>query len=396
MMLNLPDPLEPSPDHRWRPQSLARGAAGVALLPIERARAGISGWDVAHSWLKAAVSADVSAGDDACLYNGAPALAFVLHAASADAPGRYARALDVLDRSISRLTDRRVDQAVARIARGELPALAEYDLINGLAGIGTHLLVRAPGSAAFERVLSYLVQLTEPLRIDGQLLPGWWTDHDPHFSHSADYPRGHGNFGMAHGVAAPLALLSLALSGDHTVDGHREAIDRICAWLDTWRQEHEAGPWWPQWITYDERRTGRLIQREPGRPSWCYGTPGIARAQQLAGLAAGDRSRAQMAEHAIAGCLSDPVQLGRITDVSLCHGWAGLFVTAWRAAANATTLTIAERLPAVEELLLQHATAGAGDGIGLLEGDTGLALAVHIAEHNMSPISGWDRCLLIS
>jgi len=366
------------------------------LLPIERARAGISGWDVAHSWLKAAVSADVSAGDDACLYIGAPALAFVLHAASADAPGRYARALDVLDRSISRLTDRRVDQAVARIARGELPALAEYDLINGLAGIGAHLLLRAPGSVAFERVLSYLVQLTEPLRIDGQLLPGWWTGHDPHFSHSADYPRGHGNFGMAHGVAAPLALLSLALSGDHTVGGHREAIDRICAWLDTWRQEHEAGPWWPQWITYDERRTGRLIQREPGRPSWCYGTPGIARAQQLAGLATGDRSRAQMAEHAIAGCLSDPVQLGRITDVSLCHGWAGLFVTAWRAAANATTLTIAERLPAVEELLLQHATAGAGDGIGLLEGDTGLALAVHIAEHNMSPISGWDRCLLIS
>jgi hypothetical protein len=103
-----------------------------------------------------------------------------------------------------------------------------------------------------------------------------------------------------------------------------------------------------------------------------------------------------MAEHAIAGCLSDPVQLGRITDVSLCHGWAGLFVTAWRAAANATTPTIAERLPAVRELLLQHAAPGAGDGIGLLEGDAGLALAVHVAERYVPPISGWDRGLLIS
>jgi lantibiotic biosynthesis protein len=395
-MLNLPDPLKLPPDHRWRPQSLARGAVGVALLPIERAHAGISGWDVAHSWLKAVAGADVSAGDDACLYNGAPAFAFVLHAASADASGRYVRALDVLDRSISGLTDRRVDQAAARIARGELPALAEYDLINGLSGMGAHLLVRAPGSTAFERVLSYLVRLTEPLRIDGHLLPGWWTGHDPHFSHSAGYPRGHGNFGMAHGVAGPLALLSLALSHGHTVGGHREAIDRICTWLDIWRQHRETGPWWPQWITDHERRTGRLIQRGPGRPSWCYGTPGIARAQQLAGLATGDRSRTQMAEDAMAGCLSDPGQLDRIVDVSLCHGWAGLFVTAWRAAANATTPTIAERLPVARQLLLQHAAPGAGDGIGLLEGDAGLALAVHIAEHHVSPISGWDRCLLIS
>jgi lantibiotic biosynthesis protein len=268
--------------------------------------------------------------------------------------------------------------------------------ISGLSGIGALLLLRSPGSAAFERVLSYLVRLTEPLHVDAQLLPGWWTGHDPHFSHSADFPRGHGNFGMAHGVAGPLALLSLALSNGYTVDGHREGIDRICAWLDTWRQHHEAGPWWPQWITDDERRTGRVTQRGPGRPSWCYGAPGVARAQQLAGMATGDRSRTQMAERAMAGCLSDPVQLDRIIDVSLCHGWAGLFVTAWRAAADAATPTIAVRLPAVREQLLQRAAPGEGDGIGLLEGDAGVALAVHIAEEQMSPISGWDRCLLVS
>jgi len=111
-----------------------------------------------------------------------------------------------------------------------------------------------------------------------------------------------------------------------------------------------------------------------------------------------DRGRTvmdQLAERAMAGCLSDPVQLARIVDVSLCHGWAGLFVTAWHAAADAATATIAERLPAVREQLLQHAAPGAGDGIGLLEGDAGLALAVHVAQRDMPPISGWDRCLLV-
>jgi class I lanthipeptide synthase len=396
MMANLPDPLSLPPDRRWRPQSLARGAAGVALLPIERAHAGVGGWDVAHSWLKAAVSGGVRAGDDAGLYNGAPAVALALRAASAGASDRYSRALEVLDRSVSRLAHRRVDHAAARIARGALPALAEYDVINGLSGIGAYLLFRSPGDGAFERLLFYLVQLTEPLRVDGELLPGWWTGHDPHFGYSTHYLRGHGNFGMAHGVAGPLALLSLALLHGHSIDGQREAIERICAWLDMWRQQHEAGPWWPQWITDHERRTGHLVQRKPGRPSWCYGTPGVARAQQLAGLASGDLMRTQTAERAIAGCLSDPEQLDRIVDVTLCHGWAGLFVTAWRAAENASTSAIAERLPIARKLLIQHAAPGAGDGIGLLEGDAGLALAVHIAEHHLSPISGWDRCLLIS
>src|SRR5947209_17127238 len=33
--------------------------------------------------------------------------------------------------------------------------------------------------------------------------------------------------------------------------------------------------------------------------------------------------------------LSDPAQLSRITDTSLCHGWAGLFQTTWRSARDA-------------------------------------------------------------
>ena len=58
------------------------------------------------------------------------------------------------------------------------------------------------------------------------------------------------------------------------------------------------------------------------------GTPGLARAQQLAALALGDRARQQAAEDALARCLADPVQLARISDPALCHGWAGLLLTA--------------------------------------------------------------------
>jgi lantibiotic biosynthesis protein len=258
------------------------------------------------------------------------------------------------------------------------------------------LLQRAPRGEALERVLSYLVQLTMPLRVDGETLPGWWACHDPFFTSSPDHPGGHGNFGMAHGITGPLALLALALRCGAAVAGHAEAIERICAWLDGWRQDGETGPWWPQWITRDELRARRPAQPGPLRPSWCYGTPGLARAQQLAGIATGDTSRQQIAEQALAGCLSDPTQLGRIIDTSLCHGWAGLFQTSWRAARDARTPAIIARIPRLASLLTQHGRPGAGEGSGLLEGDAGLALALHTAAQDTPPASGWDRCLLIT
>ncbi|MGH3802688.1 MAG: hypothetical protein ACRDTD_21700, partial [Pseudonocardiaceae bacterium] len=79
----------------------------------------------------------------------------------------------------------------------------------GLTGIGQLLLQRAPGSDALGRILGYLVRLTEPLRIDGALVPGWWVSHDP--DPLLPTPGGHANFGIAHGITGPLALLAHAM-----------------------------------------------------------------------------------------------------------------------------------------------------------------------------------------
>jgi hypothetical protein len=245
-------------------------------------------------------------------------------------------------------------------------------------------------------VLRYLVRLTEPLRIGGDTVPGWWTGHDPSFRSSASFAGGHANLGLAHGITGPLALLALAAIEGITVDGQYEAICRICTWLDAWRQDKGPCSWWPQWVTREELRTGRAAQPGPGRPSWCYGTPGLARAQQLAALASGDLARQHMAEHALASCLSDPAQLAQITDTSLCHGWAGLFQTAWRASRDARTPTLTACLPGLARQLAEHAgTSDPQNGTGLLEGETGLALALLTVATGTPPASSWDACLLL-
>ncbi|PIM71228.1 lanthionine synthetase [Streptomyces sp. JV178] len=393
-LLTTPEPL---PTGRgWRTQSLSRGEAGVALLHIERAHRGEGGWQTAHSWVTAATGDGVSAADDANLLFGAPALAFVLHAADADGTVRYGPARTAVDTSVIALTHRRVDLAHARIDRGELPAFGEYDLLHGLTGLGVHLLQHAAGNDALERVLTYLVRLTHPLRADDETLPGWWVFHDPQLKQSDAFPGGHSNFGIAHGIAGPLAFLAQARRRGITVDGHDEALHRISSWLDTWRQDADSGPWWPQWITRDQMRTGRPGQLGPLRPSWCYGTPGLARAQQLAAIATRDIARQQRAEHALARCLSDPDQLNRITDNSLCHGWAGLYQTVWRTGRDACTPEVRAHVPAIADRLIQQCRTGLGDDIGFLEGNAGLALALHTAAHSTPPVSGWESCLLIN
>ena len=130
----------PAPaQRRWRAQSLADGAVGIALLHIERAHASPANGTQRTRGSSRQRGPRSFATTDAGLYPGAPAVAFALHAATTGGSDKYRRSLSALDRSVTALTHRRVDQAHARIVHGQLPKFAEFDVISGLAGVGAHL-----------------------------------------------------------------------------------------------------------------------------------------------------------------------------------------------------------------------------------------------------------------
>ncbi|GGS15135.1 hypothetical protein GCM10010269_62930 [Streptomyces humidus] len=385
----LPTPTRPG----WG-QSLYSGAAGVALLHAVRARVGEEDPDALRPWAAAMVKGPIQAAPEACgLYVGAAAVAYVL---SFSHTNTAARALATLDRHVADVTRHRLGQAHARIDRGALPTLGEYDLISGLTGLGAYHLHRGH-KTELRDTLAYLVRLTEPIIIDARPLPGWWTSDSPDLRPSRRWPGGHGNLGLAHGIAGPLALLATALRHGHTVPGQTRAITQICDWLDHWRTGTGSHTWWPGLITRDEHRRGKLQSPGPTRPSWCYGTPGIARAQQLAGLALGDRDRQRQAEQALAGCLADDRQLAQLTDASLCHGWAGLIQTVSRASADAIDDELAASLPHLHARLDEHlGQSGLPHGAGLMDGTAGIHLVRLTAPVNTALTVPWDRCMLLA
>ncbi|MEV0391989.1 lanthionine synthetase C family protein [Polymorphospora rubra] len=374
-------------------QSLADGAPGIALPHIEAAHAGTTGWKLVHQYATAMTRAPVHAHPDHTnLFRGAPAVAYTLHLAGHPA---YRGALATLDHSINTLIQHRLTTAHQRINTGQLPHAGEYDLINGLTGLGAYLLHRHDDHELLRDILRYLVRLTHPIRPDGETLPGWWAAASPDRRRTSRWNGGHAGFGMAHGAAGPLALLSATMLRGITVTGHTDAIDTITAWYDQWQTGTGQQACWPEVIDRHELRTGTAAHPGPHRPSWCYGTPGITRAQQLAGQATNDQHRTHTAEQALLGCLTDDTQLAQITDAGLCHGWAGLAHTAQYAAAEATNDALAAAAHDATDRMRRHLHQhGHPTDPGLLEGAAGVALVDNVDHTAASAGPRWDTFLL--
>ncbi|MFD4274161.1 lanthionine synthetase C family protein [Streptomyces cyaneofuscatus] len=392
----LAEPASPPPDEPWVVQSLADGAAGISLLHVEMAGHYGSSWQPAHRWINAAAAGPISAADTTGLFLGAPAVGFLLATVPPPFQHLYDPARRTLHRHITDLAHRRVDVALTRIKSRGLPSFAEYDVFYGLTGIGAYLLRTDPEGAALERVLRYLVALTRPLAPGGRGLPGWWVRHDPARGESPHFPGGHGNFGAAHGITGPLLLLAQALRRGITVGGHEDAMWTICEHLDAWCQQGPFGPWWPEHLSRSDFDRGRPHHDAPARPSWCYGTTGIARAGQLAGLALRAPALQAFYEDALYRALTDPEQLAHVADAGLCHGWAGIYQTAVRAAADALDPRLQNLVGSLGATLASQARPGGLPVAGLINGDAGTALALTTLVAQQTPITGWDACLLIN
>ena len=367
-------------------QSLAHGQLGTTLLHIEHALQGSTTWDHVHQQLTGI--SPLLTGPHASLYLGAPAMAYVLHLAAAGS-NRYARTLNSLDHVVTEIARHRVAAAHHRIDQAHPTSFAEYDLFRGLTGIGALLLRRRPDSSELRAVLAYLVRLTQPLpgaRNRGR--PGWWVGHSPTLDKQAT-PGGHANVGIAHGITGPLALLALAHLRGVVVDGQEEAMQRICRWLDDLQHTDRGRIQWPRWVAQSGAERAPLAA-----PSWCYGTPGLARAQQLAALALGDQRRKKSAERALLSCIDDEAQLNKLTGRGLCHGFGGLLRTVQRVAQDADDPeAFTSRLPTLRNRFRNQPIP---DEPGFLTGTVGAILVDLGTAANHPPVSEWDACLLLT
>ncbi|RBM11830.1 lanthionine synthetase C family protein [Streptomyces sp. PT12] len=408
--LRSPDVLDTLVDDPGDVLSFADGFSGISLLFTARAAEGIESRTVAHAYLqRAAAAVSRVYPRNPGLYLETAGLAFALDAA-ASVGGGYGKALATVDQALIEV----VEERCRDIEENPLGPFHRYDVIGGLTGAGRHLLGRAPEHLpTLERVLGALVSLTRSLRYHGETVPALWATHPPNLRSENPYSTrkyGHLNTGLSHGIAGPLALLSLAHARGVAVPGHERAVRTLVALLERLAREDEFGVHWPNAVSLDEwagvrRAMGRA------RPSWCYGAPGIARALQLAGEAFGEPGWTALATESVGSFLKVPMEHWAIDHWSLCHGWSGLLhlLRFFRDSAEAdrvhhATEDIARRLvtgladPEALRITTFRETAAPRHGWttpGFLTGATGLALALHAYASGEPPVA-WDAALLVA
>ncbi|WP_427884677.1 lanthionine synthetase LanC family protein [Kribbella sp. GL6] len=318
-------------------------------------------------------------------------------------PDATARATD---RSVRWLSSRAVDIAAhytTFVETGDSAiAWHVYDTISGLAGIGRILLAAmASGHTSAEPgLVAALTALTTMLTDHGASRPGWWvpTDHHPTVVASRLDNTGAADTGLAHGVAGPLALLSLASLAGQTVTGQETAIRHAVSWLDLWRAVDHG---WPDQVTGRDLDNGSDMVPQGRSAAWCYGVPGITRSLMHAAQALDD---ARLAETTRA----DLAQLGAqhagwdAAGPTLCHGQAGVLRCATgidAGVAEHAAAGVTQSLNPDRPFLVEHLEHGIGhDNPGFLTGAAGVALALSevVALPARPAATSWDALLLIT
>lgn len=280
----------------------------------------------------------------------------------------------------------------------------DYDLIEGLVGIGVYALERRPSDAG-ARLLDLVVAQLRSHAIRDAAGVAWFTASHLVPEPPAGTPRlGHYNLGVAHGIPGVIGLLGAAAAA-----GHEPAMALLAdavPWFlaqerpagadggfAAWRHESESSP-------------------AAARLAWCYGDAGIAGALMVAALGARREDWQQHARRLATQAARRTVESSGVTDAMVCHGSAGVahvFNRLWQVTGEAS-LADAARLWIARTIRFQRPGAGIGgyeswalnaqgqtgwcSDPGVLTGSAGVGLVLLAAATNVEP--EWDRALLLS
>lgn len=307
---------------------------------------------------------------------------------------------------------------IDRILAERLPGLCEYlrsnsgrvhyldyDHIEGLTGISAYLLMRVKVEPTVGDILGSALETLVSLANRNKHVSGFVTAKDvisgnPY--HKGNCKEDFVNLGLAHGIPGPLSILSLSKSAGHSVQGIDEAISNLAGWIIDAAKTYDCP------VLVEVNDAGEKIGcYSSNRASWCYGSPGVARALWLAGVAQNSeefKSEAIRMMMQLANSANfDHGALGPI----VCHGTAGLLLIFlrfyWDTKIEQFELAIDRLLDILIEQFDDTSLLGycdiplpedKVDDPTILNGASGIFLVLHELIHDLKPT--WDRLLLLS
>lgn len=268
-----------------------------------------------------------------------------------------------------------VDPNVAQLLVRTLPHL-HHDLIKGVGGIGVFALEGMPATA---ELLTRTIAVLDKTAIPAGRGRCLFTNADflgPELEPS--FPYGATDLGVAHGQGGPIAVAAAAAAWG--IPKARALYRDLVVYL------------WSQARSGMDARFPTLAEiGRPARSAWCYGDPGVAAALLSAADAIGDEEGHELARDLAALAAQRAPQATEVADPNLCHGAIGLAHLFNRIAQATADAEFGE----VARTWYSRALAmPRPEKSGLLDGQLGVALALHAAVSEIEP--SWDRVLCAS
>ena len=197
--------------------------------------------------------------------------------------------------------------------------VSQYDLIAGLSGVGVYLnLVDSHNAKLLDALINYFKKLC----IKNENKYGWFVEFENQIRTNEEFERfkfGHYDCGMAHGIAAPLAILS-ELYKLGKVDN--KEILNILDFYEKIKFVKKDITIYPGKVGPDFKSPYMGLNL-----SWCYGIPGISMSLIKAYSILGMKEELEATHSNLINICEEINKNDKIINLStytLCHGYAGL------------------------------------------------------------------------
>ena len=203
-----------------------------------------------------------------------------------------------------------------------------YEVIKGLSGPLSYFLYANDDPRVHEmanRIIDIFIKRSKEIMLLEHRIPGW------HYYPSAieesfmtdKAKNGVINYGLSHGMAAPLVALSLAYKKGVRKDGLVEAVEGLISEYINASYYANDIAYWPGRITFEQYVGLDEMPHEPSQMSWCYGSVGILRSLYLSGVLMSNSKVEQFAVDEFIKIAKMSLSDYRLGQMIVCHGYIG-------------------------------------------------------------------------
>ena len=246
--------------------------------------------------------------------------------------GLYSNLLNSINTTISMGLIQEAESLNHKIKNHSLSAM-DYDCILGITGTLRYLLMfdtKMYNEAIIDAIES-LITLSGQSYRDGILLPNFHVKNENvvPLEDRGKFPTGMINFGMAHGMAAALSVLSISKKMVISLKGQEKAIKQICDnYMQSYAEMPDGRVYWPSSLTGDDYiHLSNLSPVVHLRLSWCYGAVAILHSLYLAAQALENQELVFWTLEKAKIFSKTSLEYTQLSSPTICHGYAGLLLT---------------------------------------------------------------------